>query len=146
MRHIVPDSYRGNPVVYDPKANTYHPTYKKNIAQLAFEAVVTRRLGAYKPFWAKGLDYAIPKGKWVVKGAKTIWVKTPKKKYIALGLDILNRYGKTTKRRNTRCKIRRRPSANDKRNRNHNICTQYRNRQRYSRTSKRNRRRNTYRM
>ncbi len=138
MRHIVPDSYRGNPSVYDPHKNTYYPTYRKNIAQLAFEAVVTRRLGAYKPFWAKGLDYAVPKGKWVIKKGKTIWQKTPKKKYLAIG-HVLSQYGKTSKRKYPKRKICTRRSPGDKHDGHRQFRTCKRSRRRNTRPNKRSR-------
>ena len=58
--------------------------YKQDPVRFAFDTVVTRGLGSYKPFWAKGLDYAIPKFKWIYKNRR--WLKY----YIPLGYPYYN--------------------------------------------------------
>lgn len=62
-RQSVMDSSRATPYFYQRK-NPPVKTHRSSYFNLARDAVITRKFGQYKPFWAKALDSKVSKFIW----------------------------------------------------------------------------------
>ncbi len=138
-RPSVSDSSRATPYFY---SRSHFPikTHRSSYMDMALSATGTKKFGAFKPFWVKGLDKGVKGGKWTYGKAKPFWTKTPHKKYLSIAA-LIALYGKTSKRKYKIRKVCRRRSPSDKRSSHHKFSPCKRNRQYHSRTNRRNRRR-----
>lgn len=128
-RPSVKDSSRATPYFYQrrvPPVKTHRTTY----FDIAQSALVTRKLGNYKPFWAKSLDYA-HKG---YKKYKKVTKKFPflKKRYLLP--NTMTWHGPSSKRFNPKQDLSSRPSRSKRNCRPTTIYFRNRYGQRFART------------